>query len=84
MTLAECFNEPKNGCNLQVLVAHTIEYHMLFAASTPLQSTGGTAQSSATIWIGALVGTAVGALLLGVAITAIHSTWYSEVSCNEM
>ncbi|KAK2155326.1 hypothetical protein NP493_2085g00001 [Ridgeia piscesae] len=43
---------------------------MLFAAATPLQSTGGTAQSSATIGIGALVGTAVGALLLGMAIMA--------------
>ena len=70
MTLAECFNEPQNGCNLQVLVAHNIAYHMHFAAATPLQSTGGTAQSSATIWIGALVGTAVGALLLGMAIMA--------------
>ncbi|KAK2152411.1 hypothetical protein NP493_2462g00012 [Ridgeia piscesae] len=44
---------------------------MLFAAATTLQSTAGAAQSYATIGIGALVGTAVGALLLGVVITAI-------------
>ena len=55
---------------MQISVARSTEYNMLFVGATQLQSTSGAAQSSATIGIGALVGTAIGSLLLGVVITA--------------
>ncbi|KAK2154336.1 hypothetical protein NP493_2198g00000 [Ridgeia piscesae] len=47
------------------------EYVNFRLTASPLPSTGGAAQCSASIGIGALVGTAVGSLLLGVVITAI-------------
>ena len=50
-------------CNLQIFVAHNIEYDMLFVVATQLQTTCGAVQYPAMIGIGALIGTAVGSLL---------------------